>query len=230
MVKEAIILAGGMGTRLRSVITEIPKPMAPVGSRPFLAIILDNLNEQGIEHVILAVGYKYEVIQSYFGNRYKSLLLDYAIEKEPLGTGGAVGLALNQLSDDAFMMMNGDTLFDVDLKKLSQFHSDMNADLTMSLKPIENQDRYGLVSIDEQSRVIDFSEKKYFEKGLINGGVYATSKKYIDSLCLPQKYSWEKDVLEAQTKKSMVYGFLSDNYFIDIGIPEDYSRAQLELT
>ena len=229
MIEEVIILAGGMGTRLRSVITEIPKPMAPVGNRPFLAIILDNLNDQGVKHVILAVGYKYEVIQLHFGNQYKDISLDYAIEKEPLGTGGAVGLALNQLRNDAFLMMNGDTLFDVNLEKLSQFHDDRNADLSIALKPIEKQDRYGLVKVDENSKVIEFSEKQYIEKGLINGGVYTTSKSYIDSLNLPQKYSWEKNVLEAQSIESKIFGFLTDSYFIDIGIPEDYSRAQVEL-
>ncbi len=229
MIKEAIILAGGMGTRLRSVITEIPKPMAPVADRPFLAIILDNLNDQGIKHVILAVGYKYEVIQSYFGNRYKNISLDYAIEEEPLGTGGAVGLALNQLDGNDFLMMNGDTLFDVNLDDLSVFDSKKNADLSMALKPIENQDRYGLVRIDEFAQVIEFAEKQHIDKGLINGGVYATSKDFINSLNLPQKYSWEKDVLETQSLDSKIFGFLSDSYFIDIGIPEDYARAQLEL-
>ena len=229
MIKEAIILAGGMGTRLRSVITEIPKPMAPVGNKPFLAIILDNLNDQGIEHVILAVGYKHEVIQSHFGNQYKSITLDYAVEEEPLGTGGAVGLSLNQLNGDAFLMMNGDTLFDVNLSHLSQFHSERKADLSIALKPIKNQDRYGLVKVNENAQVVEFAEKQHIDQGLINGGVYATSKSYIDSLNLPQKYSWEKDILEKQSVKSKIYGYLSDSYFIDIGIPEDYTRAQLEL-
>ena len=230
MIKEAIILAGGIGTRLRSVITEIPKPMAPIGNKPFLAIILDKLNNQGVEHVILAVGYKYEVIQSYFGNQYKNITLDYGIEGEPLGTGGAVGLALNQLYLDAFLMMNGDTLFDVNLDKLCQFHSARNADLSMSLKPIRNQDRYGLVKVNENAQIIAFTEKKHINQGLINGGVYATSKSFINSLNLPQKCSWEKDILEKQSINSKFFGYLSDSYFIDIGIPEDYTRAQLELT
>ena len=230
MIKEAIILAGGIGTRLRSVITEIPKPMAPIGNKPFLAIILDKLNNQGVEHVILAVGYKYEVIQSYFGNQYKNITLDYGIEGEPLGTGGAVGLALNQLYLDAFLMMNGDTLFDVNLDKLCQFHSERKADLSMSLKPIRNQDRYGLVKVNENAQIIEFTEKKHIDQGLINGGVYATSKSFINSLNLPQKCSWEKDILEKQCINCKFFGYLSDSYFIDIGIPEDYIRAQLELT
>ncbi len=229
MIKEAIILAGGMGTRLKSVITEIPKPMAPVGSKPFLAIILDNLNEQGVEHVILAVGYKYEVIESFFGKEYKNIQIDYAIEKEPLGTGGAVSLAINKLNHSAFFMMNGDTLFDVNLAKLGQFHTQQNADLSIALKPIANQDRYGLVRIDEDSKVIEFAEKQHIDKGLINGGVYVTTKQYVKSLNLPNKYSWEKDILELQSSKSNLYGFLSNSYFIDIGIPEDYARAQIEL-
>lgn len=229
MIKEAIILAGGMGTRLKSVITDIPKPMAPVGDRPFLAIILDNLNDQGIEHVILAVGYKYKVIQSYFKSSYKNITINYAIEKEPLGTGGAVSLAIDQLYGNDFFMMNGDTLFDVDLYKMSLFHIENNAQLSLALKPIHNQDRYGLVVVDQNNRVIQFKEKQYTQKGLINGGVYIASKRYISSLNLPQKYSWESEVLEAYSSKSNIFGLVSDCYFIDIGIPEDYNKAQIEL-
>jgi len=179
MIKEAIILAGGMGTRLQSVITEIPKPMAPVGERPFLSIILDSLSDQGIEHIILSVGYKHEVIYTYFGNSYKDIKIDYAIENEALGTGGAVSLAMNYLNDEAFIMMNGDTLFDVDLNLLS--------------------------------------------------GVYISSRQFISTLELPKKYSWEKNILEKQTKSSKMYGFISNSYFIDIGIPSDYAKAQSEL-
>jgi D-glycero-alpha-D-manno-heptose 1-phosphate guanylyltransferase len=100
----------------------------------------------------------------------------------------------------------------------------------MSLKPIRNQDRYGLVKVNESAQVIEFTEKKYIDQGLINGGVYATSKSFINSLNLPQKYSWEKDMLEKQSINSNFFGYLSDSYFIDIGIPADYARAQLELT
>jgi len=229
MIKEAIILAGGMGTRLKSVITEIPKPMAPVGERPFLAIILDSLNDQGIEHVILSVGYKYEVIEEYFGKKYKDIKIDYATEEAPLGTGGAVSLALAQLNGNDFLMMNGDTLFDVDLNAFSKFHFDHKSNLSLALKPVTNQDRYGLVKIDNNQRIVEFAEKQAIAQGLINGGVYASSKKFIESLQLPTTYSWEKEVLEKQASKARMFGFEMDSYFIDIGIPSDYAKAQVEL-
>lgn len=229
MIKEAIILAGGMGTRLKSIITEIPKPMAPVGSRPFLEIILDNLSDQGIEHVILSVGYKHEVISNHFGNRYADIKIDYAIEIEPLGTGGAVSLALDQLDSNQFFMMNGDTLFDVNLQALSNFHKKNQSDISIALKPVSNQNRYGLVRVDSNSKIVEFAEKQPIDKGLINGGIYATSKTFIESLSLPTKYSWEKEVLEKQTSLARMYGYETDSYFIDIGIPSDYSKAQIEL-
>jgi len=229
MIKEAIILAGGMGTRLKSVVQEIPKPMAPIGDRPFLEILLNNLHDQGIEHVVLSVGYKHEIISKYFGESFRNIKLDYAIEKEPLGTGGAVSLALNHLFNDAFIMMNGDTLFDVDLKDFSIFHKQHSANLSIALKPITNQDRYGLVEIDSAYKIIDFTEKQFTSNGYINGGIYATSRKFINSLNLPDKYSWEREVLEKETKSSLMYGYCSDSYFIDHGIPNDYSKAQIEL-
>ena len=229
MIKEAIILAGGMGTRLQSVITEIPKPMAPVGERPFLSIILDSLSDQGIEHIILSVGYKHEVIYTYFGNSYKDIKIDYAIENEALGTGGAVSLAMNYLKDEAFIMMNGDTLFDVDLNLLSDFHHKNKSDISIALKPVINQNRYGLVKIDDDNRIIEFAEKQPIDQGLINGGVYISSRQFISTLELPKKYSWEKNILEKQTKSSKMYGFISNSYFIDIGIPSDYAKAQSEL-
>lgn len=229
MIKEAIILAGGMGTRLKSVITDIPKPMAPVANRPFLEIILDNLKDQGVEHIVLAVGYKYEVIAEYFGNTYKDIEIDYAIEEEPLGTGGAVSFAMEKIKEDSFLMLNGDTLFDVDLNKFCSFHEHHKSDLSIALKTVSNQDRYGLVEIDSNNRVSKFLEKQFISEGLINGGIYATSSSFIKSLSLPMKYSWEKEVLELQIKESRIYGYSTNSYFIDIGIPQDYSKAQIEL-
>lgn len=228
-LKEAIILAGGQGTRLRSVISEIPKPMAPVNEVPFLAIILENLKSQGIEHVILSVGFKHEVIIDYFGDCFMDMTIDYAIEKEPLGTGGAVSLALSFIQGHEFLLVNGDTLFDVDIKDFYSFHKSVKSKLSIALKPIQQSSRYGIVKIDEENRVTSFEEKQFIEEGLINGGVYISSCDYILSLSLPEKYSWEKDVLEKEVLKGNYTGFISDSYFIDIGIPEDYNRAQLEL-
>ena len=121
-VKQAIILSGGQGTRLRSVVSDIPKPMADINGKPFLEYLLRYLNNQGCNHVVLSVGYKSEVIRNYFGNQYLNLKLDYALEKEPLGTGGGIKNSIKYISDNDFFLLNGDSFFDVNLSELAEFH------------------------------------------------------------------------------------------------------------
>lgn len=228
-ITEAIILAGGQGTRLKSVVTDIPKPMAPVNGIPFLTILFEKLKAQGISHLILSVGYRHEVIVDYYGYEYEGMKIDYAIEKEPLGTGGAVSLAINFLYNDEFLLMNGDTLFDIDIQKMYDFHNSVSADLSIALKQIENQSRYGIVKLNSDSSVSSFEEKQFINKGLINGGIYITSARYLTVNEMPQKYSWEKDILEKLVNTGGLFGFESTAYFLDIGIPEDYLRAQTEI-
>lgn len=215
--KEAIILCGGLGTRLRSVISDVPKPMAPIKNKPFLAFVLEYLKKQNISRVVLAVSYKYEIIQEYFGNSYLGMQILYSIEKEPLGTGGAILEALNLINSDSCYVLNGDTFFDVNLDRLKLDDSD----ICVALKPMKNFDRYGSVDIDNNSYISAFNEKKFTSNGLINGGVYLIKKNIFNSFNLPNKFSFEEFFQEnflTFNAKATVF----DDYFIDIGIPQDY--------
>ena len=173
MIKEAIILAGGLGTRLRSVVADLPKCMAPVNGIPFLHFVIEYLQKQGIEGFIFSLGYKSESIIEYLDEQYPTLNKQYAIEAEPLGTGGAIKLACKLATGDNVFILNGDTMFRIDAEWVSAFHHSNGADCTLSLKPMENFDRYGVVDLNEDSSIASFNEKKYYDRGLINGGVYA---------------------------------------------------------
>ncbi len=227
----AIVLAGGLGTRLRSVISDMPKPMAPVSGKPFLHYIFVYLQKQGIKEAILSVGYKHEMIEEFFGHSYLGINISYALELEPLGTGGGIKQALDIAQSDAFVL-NGDTFFDVNLSALHTFHQIKNSDLSLSLKRMERFDRYGTVALDADARVLQFNEKQYREEGLINGGVYLLNKDLFKKIeqqegqKLADKFSFEKDVMEKHLKNLHFYGREFEGYFIDIGIPEDYQKAQ----
>jgi D-glycero-alpha-D-manno-heptose 1-phosphate guanylyltransferase len=230
MISTAIILAGGLGTRLRSVVNDLPKCMAPVAGHPFLKYVMDELLQQRITHFILSVGYKREAIIEFINSAYPSINIQFAIEEEPLGTGGAIKLAASFSKEQDCFVVNGDTMFRVNLSALSQIHERVKADCTLSLKPMKQFDRYGAVETDSTNRIIHFNEKKYFEEGLINGGVYALNVTSLLNETLPQKFSFEKDYLEQFYMERHFYGFQSESYFIDIGIPEDYERAQIEFS
>jgi D-glycero-alpha-D-manno-heptose 1-phosphate guanylyltransferase len=219
----AIILAGGLGTRLRGVIDDLPKSMAPVNGKPFLHYIFQYLVKQDISKVVLSVGYKREVIQEYFGAEYLGIAIQYAIEEEPLGTGGGIKKALQLVNAFAFVL-NGDTFFDVGLNPLKDFYFDTDADIAVALKRMKDFDRYGTVQLTDE-RITRFEEKKFLPEGLINGGVYFLHKRMID-LVRTDKFSFEMDVLEKMVNEKRFCGKAFDNYFIDIGIPEDYARAQ----
>ncbi|MDX2246609.1 MAG: nucleotidyltransferase family protein [Bacteroidia bacterium] len=229
MIKEAIVLAGGMGTRLRSVVADVPKPMAEVNGRPFLAYLLDELNDQGIETVVLAVGYKREVITAYFGERYRNINLRYSVEEEALGTGGGIKQACEHLDGEDALVLNGDTFFGVDVQQLFHFYREKEADLVLALKEMRDFDRYGTVQADETGRVKGFEEKAHKSVGFINGGIYLFKKSLILSDLFPQKFSFEKDILEKLYPEKHFFGLAFDVYFIDIGIPQDYERSQREL-
>jgi D-glycero-alpha-D-manno-heptose 1-phosphate guanylyltransferase len=225
---EAIILAGGLGTRLRSMITDLPKPMAPIANKPFLWYLLSYLSQYDIQKVVLSVGYKYEMIQAFFGDRFAGMEINYAIEEEPLGTGGGIRRALDQTNGDTVLILNGDTFFAVDFAELANVHSSQNADLTLALKPMINFDRYGNV-VTVATRVIGFEEKKLFKSGNINGGVYLMNANLFERLGFGEKFSFEKDFLEKYIMQLNFQALISNAYFIDIGIPEDYLIAQTEL-
>ena len=230
MIREAIILAGGLGTRLRSVIEALPKPMAPIGDQPFLAYLLHYLADQGLERIILSVGYQHEAILNHFGTEYMEMELVYAIEEEPLGTGGGIHLAMQKVRGEQAAMLNGDTFFKVDLHELEAFHAQKQAGISIALRRLRKFDRYGTVEIMGDGLVTNFREKAYREQGLINGGVYVISKDFWDNLdILGPKFSFEKDVLEKYLSQGKIYGEEFSDYFIDIGIPEDYEKAQVEI-
>ena len=221
----AIILAGGFGTRLKSVINDLPKPMAMINSKPFLHYVFLYLTRQKINKAILSVGYKASIIEAYFGDKYLDVEIVYSKEVEPLGTGGGIKKAFEFVDDFAYVL-NGDTFFDIELSALSQFHSEAAIDISLALKPMENFDRYGTVEM-LGDRITKFEEKKPVEKGLINGGVYFLNREMLDRV-ETDKFSFEKDVLEKYVSVRQINGKTFNNYFIDIGIPEDYSKAQMD--
>jgi D-glycero-alpha-D-manno-heptose 1-phosphate guanylyltransferase len=228
--KEAIILAGGLGTRLQGVVKDLPKPMAPVNGRPFLTYILDYLIEYHYTRVVLSVGYLHEKIEEFFGTQYKSLEIDYAVETEPLGTGGGILFAFSKCVTDNVLVINGDTMFKVDLDEFEHFHQEKSSLLSIVLREVEDVARYGSVVIGGNGLITLFSEKlASIGRGFINGGIYLIDRKLFDKYPQPQKFSFEKDLMTKYYTQEMFYGMPSDGYFIDIGIPEDYARAQREL-
>lgn len=227
---EAIILAGGLGTRLHSVIQNIPKPMAPVRGRPFLEHLLDYWRVQGITRFILSVGYLAEIIQSHFGDQYHNCTVDYVVEACPLGTGGGIRQVLNQitLQQTRVVLINGDTWFTVDLPKLVQdADRDDNLPITIALKQLHQNDRYGSVKIDDHHRVKQFSAHAT-DGALINGGCYLLDVPAVTTSLrsYPDQFSLERDYLEAMAIKGKVGASIQDGIFLDIGVPTDYQRAE----
>ena len=227
---HAIVLAGGFGTRLQGVVKDLPKPMAPVNGRPFLTYILDYLIDYGYQKAVLSVGYLHEKIVDYFGDSYKSLAIEYAVENEPLGTGGAIAYSLSKCSSDNVLVLNGDTLFRVDLAAFEDFHKQKSGLMSMVLRQMPDVSRYGSVHFDNDSRITLFAEKNTDSgEGFINGGIYLINKQLFTKHPQSTKFSFEKDLMEMIYDTEPIFGFRSDAYFIDIGIPEDYARAQQEL-
>ncbi|HEY6503742.1 MAG TPA: HAD-IIIA family hydrolase [Chitinophagaceae bacterium] len=226
---EAIILAGGLGTRLRDAVPDLPKCMAPVAGRPFLFYVINYLRSQGIEKFIFALGYKHEVIEEYLAGQFATLNYQCVIEDEPLGTGGAIRLACKKAAEQNVLIANGDTLFKIKGGKLFSLHLERGAHCTLALKPMNDFDRYGVVETGESNIIRNFKEKQFYSSGLINGGIYVLNTKSFLAEDFPEKFSFEKDYLEKLFNQRKFYGLADDGYFIDIGIPEDYNRAQKEL-
>jgi D-glycero-alpha-D-manno-heptose 1-phosphate guanylyltransferase len=225
---KAIVLAGGFGTRLRERVPELPKPMAPVAGFPFLKYILDRLIIGGIEEIILSIGYRADVIISYFGNSYRSIPITYAIEAEPLGTGGAIFHALKGEVDQDVLVANGDTLVDIDYAQLVNWYQEQPQSVAILLKEMEDVSRYGSVIVSN-GVVSGFIEKGTIGSGLINAGVYFLPASVFKAFGLKGTFSLEKDLLQAHCTDLSLRPFITNAYFIDIGIPIDYERAQYEL-
>lgn len=227
-MKEAVILAGGLGTRLYPLTLTVPKPMVPVSDKPFLEYLLNRLSEHGFSRVILSVGYLGEQIEAHFGNSWQGLDLVYAYETSPLGTGGAIAFALSFTQTEQILVLNGDTFCAIDWQAMNKFHLLKQADLTIALKPMQNFERYGNVKVEDES-VVQFDEKQFIDSGNINTGVYILNKSIFKKFLMPEKFSFEIDFLQCKLNDMKVSAFITQSYFIDIGVPEDYQRAQVEL-
>lgn len=227
---ECIILAGGLGTRLQSVLEEgQPKCMAPVNGRPFLEYLLRYLENQRCTRVILALGHHNDAVLEWLKTKAFFYRVEWSIEKEPLGTGGGIRKAALMCRNQDVIVLNGDTMFDIDLPGLMSLHQQKNAAATLALKPMKNFERYGSVQLDNEDRIIGFKEKQPCSEGLINGGIYALNREVLMSQPLPPAFSFEKDFLEPHVTDLYLGGLVQEGYFIDIGVPEDFERAQNEL-
>jgi D-glycero-alpha-D-manno-heptose 1-phosphate guanylyltransferase len=226
---EAIILAGGFGTRLQEVVNDVPKSMALINGRPFLEYLLDYLKTQGVKRVVLSVGYKHEIIGQHFGDRYLGVSLDYAVEQEPLGTGGGIRLAFWRVKADRALVLNGDSIFRTSLGDLMKTHLSKKADVTIALRQLDNTGRYGRVTLNRLKRITGFEEKNaHAGPGLINAGVYVMEKMFLMEPHFRGKFSIEKDCFEQFFGSSRMFGLPARGYFLDIGIPGDYKKAQDE--
>ncbi|ADG94572.1 Nucleotidyl transferase [Arcobacter nitrofigilis DSM 7299] len=222
---EAIILAGGFGTRLQTIVKDVPKPMAPINEKPFLEYIFNYLSKYAIKHIILSVGYKKEIIQEYFKKEFNNIKITYSIEDEPLGTGGAIKKALECVKGNKSFVLNGDTLFNIDLNEFTE--SSKNNKISIALKEMKNIERYGSIEVNENNTITSFKEKQFFKKAFINGGIYLLYKDIF--------INYNKDIfsfenfLENNFKNLNAKGILfNDSYFIDIGIPTDYKKAEID--
>jgi D-glycero-alpha-D-manno-heptose 1-phosphate guanylyltransferase len=234
---EAVVLAGGLGSRLRSVVSEVPKPMAPVAGRPFLEILLAQLGDGGVRRVVLSVGHLGQVISGHFGDRFRGIDLAYAVEDQPLGTGGGLRAALARIEGERALVANGDTWVELDHRDLWRRHEttrrgDPSLRITMALHRVDDASRYGRVVVEE-GRVVRFDAAGRdggagagAGSGWINAGIYVVEKTLLDDPDLPERFSFEGDFLSPRLETLRPLAYETCGRFIDIGVPEDYRRAQ----
>lgn len=227
-MNEAIILAGGLGTRLKNHVPNIPKPMAPVNGRPFLDILIKNLSNQGITKVILSVGYMAEFIQEYFGNKKYNIDIVYSVEKNPLGTGGAIFSSLKKCHDEYVFVINGDTFLDVNFSLLDEYWKKHRKPIIVTRKVLSNS-RYGTIEVEKNIIKKFSSSHKNNGNCLINAGIYLLPKDLKNNLQKKIPFSFEVDYLQDAVNSKDFLSYECSDYFIDIGIPEDYEKAQIEL-
>ncbi len=226
-VRVAIILAGGLGTRLRGTVPNLPKPMAPIRDRPFLEHQMDYWIKQGINRFILSVGYLKELIIEHFGNTYKGIPIEYAIENEPLGTGGGLLLAEKGLTEP-FLVLNGDTFIEVDLDNLYEFHLERKSEWTFSLFRTSQFERYMGMDVSPNGEILSLKSESNKSSSLANGGVYLIEPSVLGSLAFKagDKASLEDELLpNFISNGGVLYGKECKGKFIDIGVPEDYYQA-----
>lgn len=224
---EGIILAGGFGTRLKTVIPDLPKPMAPIAGRPFLEILLHSLSRKGFTRIVLSLGYLADKIIGHFGKEFAGIELIYAVEYQPLGTGGAIRLAMEKCNEDHQFIFNGDTYLDLEIDAVEFLWQQQYSAIIVG-REVSDTSRYGRLII-ENDKVIGFSEKGVTGRGLINGGCYVLGKDQLNDFPVNSAFSFETDYLAKIIKNSPFSLFITSGDFIDIGIPADYARAQIEL-
>lgn len=222
MVTEAIILAGGMGTRLAAAVPDVPKPLAPVAGRPFLAWLLEALEDSGLTRIVFATGYRAAMIRDCFGARHGTLDILYSEEATPLGTGGALFQALGHCSGERVFAMNGDTFQQLDLPAMAA--ADPQADITVAVRPVPDRSRFGAVEV-VQGRVRRFGQKGMPGPGPVNAGTYLLRRDLPGRLGLPAAFSFEADVLETMTERLHIAAHIAEGPFLDIGVPEDWIAA-----
>ncbi len=225
---RAILLAGGAGTRLRGVVSDVPKPLAAVAGRPFLSYLLDLLEARGITDIVLSVGYMRDVIMDRYRNRHGRIAITYAVEEQPLGTGGGLRNALTQVDGFPVFACNADTFLDLDYGAMLAAHEDSGVALSVAVRPVDDVGRYGRARV-EDGRIAAFEAGGKPGAGLINAGVYLFGENLLATESPAPAFSFERDFLEARCTALRPAAFVTDGYFIDIGVPEDYWRAQTEL-
>lgn len=228
MIKEAIILAGGKGTRLQSIVSDVPKPMANVGNCPFLTYLLNQLFEAKINRVVISIGYKADAIISFFGDKYKTIDIVYAQEKNPLGTGGGIRFALTFCKTSSILILNGDTYFGINFTKLELFSDYYSAPFVMALRQINNDGRFGGVKIDEHLTIKEFLPKNLEGICLINAGIYLINKNWFIENSPTDSFSIEEHFFLQQQSYPGFKGVPCNGYFIDIGIPKDFHKANFD--
>ena len=224
---EAIVLAGGLGTRLRAAVPDLPKPMAPVAGRPFLEWLLDRWIAQGVRRFVLSIGYRADAIREHFGAQYGGAEIDYAVEEQPLGTGGGLLLAEARLTDEApFIVLNGDTVLDVEWRALAAYHTGHRAEATLALIRNTAEGRYGGVHVDANGRIRAFGVP---DAEAANGGVYVFERRALRRFEARRgaPMALEQELLPALIAEGApVYGMPCTGRFLDIGVPQDYARAE----
>lgn len=224
---EGIVLAGGFGIRLQQVVPDLPKPMAPIGKRPFLEILLTSLVSKGIQRIVLSLGYRADKITDHFGDRFAGAQLIYEIEESPLGTGGALRSAMSRCLNDHVFIFNGDTFLDLEVAEVEGYWQQNRTPIIVASEVLDTS-RYGRLN-ESNGRVLGFHEKGLPGKGLINAGCYVFPTNILDKFAIGQSFSLETDFLAGAVAQQRFDVFQSRGRFIDIGVPEDYARAQSEL-
>lgn len=228
-ITTAVILAGGLGTRLRSVVPDLPKPMAPIEGKPFLEYQMDYWIAQGIRRFVLSIGYRHEAISAHFGSSYQAAHIDYVVEAEPLGTGGGLLLAAQEIqAGEPFLLLNGDTYFSVGLSMLTDFFHQNDADWCFALFRAQEVGRYMGLDIDADGRIASFDGDMRQAGRLANGGVYCVNPRALRQLASQpgDRVSLEDGIFrEALSSGQRMFGREFTGTFIDIGVPADYRRA-----